>query len=99
MEEIRTVMIILGMLPCSAMTAKRDKVSSFPTTSLKSVGRYFSNHGNSTVALDEEAAIRTKGEVEMKSGTGSRWEPFWETKFPSLELISLCGSCQSEAGQ
>mmetsp|Transcript_44799 Transcript_44799/g.107536 ORF Transcript_44799/g.107536 Transcript_44799/m.107536 type:complete len:238 (-) Transcript_44799:69-782(-) len=35
----------LGMLPCCASTSKRPTVSSLPTISLISLGRYFSSHG------------------------------------------------------
>ena len=34
----------LGMLPCCASTSKRPTVSSLPTISLISLGRYFSSH-------------------------------------------------------
>lgn len=52
-------MIMLGIFPCSEITAKRDSVSSFPTTSAKSVGLYFSSHGNSRACIVEVVAIST----------------------------------------
>lgn len=84
----RTVMIMLGMFPCSAMTARRDNVSSFPTTSLKSEGRYFSNQGNSTGAFDEEAAITSKVEFGLRTEKVTGEGPFREVEFPSQARIS-----------
>lgn len=45
------VMIKLGMLPSRAITCRRAIVSSLPTMSLSSTGRYFSTHGSSGSAL------------------------------------------------
>ncbi len=45
------VMIRLGMLPSRAITCRRAIVSSLPTMSLSSTGRYFSTHGSSGSAL------------------------------------------------
>ena len=44
-------MMTLGMLPSRAMTRSRLTVSSFPTTSFISFGRYFSIHGRSIALL------------------------------------------------
>ncbi len=38
----RTARMMLGMLPSSAMTCRRDTASTLPTMSLMRVGRYFS---------------------------------------------------------
>ena len=63
-------MMRLGMLPCCAMTLSRSMVSTLPTTSDNTRGRYFSTHGRSP----SDGAGEGEEEEEEEGATGEEEE-------------------------
>ena len=89
----RTAMIMFGTLPSSAITFKREIVSSFPTVSFKYRGRYFSTLHHTKENTEPPCNVGTHITMVMLVG-GIHTAPLADTTVHSVFEIKWC----SESG-